>query len=191
MDAARKFINYLLQFGSLTEDEIHFISAKIFVIELNKNDYFSKKNIVANQMGFVIDGILRTCYFNENEDMVTKYFICENEFAIDLQSYSTQTPSTECIVSVTNSKLVVLKRSDIQEISSKIIAWNEIIKTVTAQAMMLKVNRISPMITDDAKTKYLKFLENYPGVANRVPLSLIASYLGITLSSLSRIRKSI
>lgn len=186
-----RFINYLLQYGSLTNEEIGFINEKISVVELKKNEYFSKKNIVANQMGFALEGVLRTCYYNEQEELVTKYFICENEFAIDLQSYSTQTPSTECIIAVTDCTLAVLKREDIKEISTKIPAWNEIIKTVTALAMTVKVNRLSPMITDDAKLKYLKFLDNYPGLANQIPLSLIASYLGITSSSLSRIRKSI
>jgi len=53
------------------------------------------------------------------------------------------------------------------------------------------MERISPLITEDATTRYLTFLEKYPQLANRVPLAYVASYLGITQSSLSRIRKKI
>jgi hypothetical protein len=56
---------------------------------------------------------------------------------------------------------------------------------------MEKVNRISPMLAEDATTRYLNFLKQFPELANRIPLSLLASYLGITQSSLSRIRKNI
>ncbi len=185
----QRFINYLLQHGNLNEEDKIFISEKIKVVELNKNDFFSKRNQITNQFGFTLEGVLRTCYYNEDEDLVTKYFICENEFAIDLLSYSTQTPSKECIIAVTNCKLAVITRSDIKEIASVVPTWNEIIKAVTARSMMVKINRISPMVKDDAKAKYNKFLENYPGLANKIPLALIASFLGITSSSLSRFRR--
>jgi len=62
---------------------------------------------------------------------------------------------------------------------------------MTAKGMTDKVNRISPMMADDAKERYLRFFTNFPKLANRIPLSYLASYLGITQSSLSRIRRSI
>lgn len=187
----QRFINYLLEFGHLTEEDKAFVCEKVKVVELNKNEYFSRRNQVTNQLGFSLEGVLRTCYYNENDDLVTKYFVCPSEFAIDLLSYSTQVPSKECIMTVTDCKLAVLTRSDLYEIASVVPTWNAIIKAVTAKGMMVKVNRLSPMVTDDAKTKYNKFLESYPGLANQIPLSLIASYLGITSSSLSRIRRAI
>jgi hypothetical protein len=47
------------------------------------------------------------------------------------------------------------------------------------------------MLAEDAKSRYLSFFEKFPGLANRIPLSLLASYIGVTQSSLSRIRKNI
>jgi hypothetical protein len=60
-----------------------------------------------------------------------------------------------------------------------------------SRALVRKVERINPLVSEDATTHYLEFLENYPGLANRIPLSYIASYLGITQQSLSRIRKNL
>jgi hypothetical protein len=72
-----------------------------------------------------------------------------------------------------------------------IIDWDKIIAKITAKGLSEKVNKISPMMAEDATERYLKFFDNFPTLANRIPLSYLASYLGITQSSLSRIRKNI
>jgi len=72
-----------------------------------------------------------------------------------------------------------------------IIGWEAIVHKIISKALIQKVERRSPLVTEDATERYLKFLEIYPNVVNRVPLSYVASYLGITQSSLSRIRKNI
>jgi CRP-like cAMP-binding protein len=62
---------------------------------------------------------------------------------------------------------------------------------IIARALMQKIDRRSPLVSEDATTRYLSFMEKYPKILNRIPLSYLASYLGITQSSLSRIRKNI
>lgn len=76
-----------------------------------------------------------------------------------------------------------------EEISGTITTWDNLMHKVISRALVRKVERISLLVSQDATTRYLEFLENYPGLANRIPLSDIASYLGITQQSLSRIRK--
>jgi len=78
-----------------------------------------------------------------------------------------------------------------EELSLTIIGWDAIVSKITAKGLADKLNRISPMMVEDATERYLNFLTNFPGLANRIPLSHLASYLGITQSSLSRIRKGI
>jgi hypothetical protein len=84
-----------------------------------------------------------------------------------------------------------LSKNVLEELSMTIIGWDTIVAKITAKGMVDKVNRISPMMADDAKERYLRFLANFPALANRIPLSYLASYLGITQSSLSRIRRDI
>ncbi|MEJ7660370.1 MAG: hypothetical protein WKG07_12500 [Hymenobacter sp.] len=71
------------------------------------------------------------------------------------------------------------------------MGWDDMMNRITAQHLQEKLARISPMVAQDATTRYLEFIENYPQLANRIPLSHLASFLGITQSSLSRIRKNI
>jgi CRP-like cAMP-binding protein len=184
-------INYLLQFGQLNQQQIDLIKSKANIIELKKEDYFSEAGRIARQVAFVDNGILRVCYYNNKGEEITRYFIDENNFAVDLNSFTYQIPSSEYVQAVTDCKLFVFSANALKDLSTKIIAWNSIINQIIAKSLIEKLNRISPMLAEDAKTRYISFLDKFPQLVNRIPLSLLASYLGITQSSLSRIRKNI
>jgi CRP-like cAMP-binding protein len=184
-------INYLLQFGQLNSPQIDLVMSKAKEIILSKEAYFSEAGKIAKQVAFVSEGILRVCYYNNKGEEITRYFIDENNFAVDLNSFTTQIPSSEYIQAVTEVKLIVFSMEALRELSQTIIVWDSIINKITAKALIEKVNRISPMLAEDATTRYLSFLEKFPKLSNRIPLSSLASYLGITQSSLSRIRRNI
>jgi hypothetical protein len=77
-----------------------------------------------------------------------------------------------------------------KELSATIVAWDEIMNRIISKALVEKVGKISMMMAEDATERYLNFFERFPKLANRIPLSYLASYLGITQSSLSRIRRN-
>lgn len=186
-----KLTHYLLQFGNLNQQQLDFIISRCTRIELAKDQYFSEAGKIARQIAFVNKGILRICYFDKNAEEITRYFIAENNFTVDLNSYNSQIPASEYIQAVTDCELFVLSKGDMQELSMTVIGWDDIINKITSKALMQKVNLISPMIAEDATERYLAFMKKFPALVNRIPLSYIASYLGITQSSLSRIRKNI
>ncbi|WP_179945488.1 Crp/Fnr family transcriptional regulator [Spirosoma radiotolerans] len=98
---------------------------------------------------------------------------------------------SEYIQAVTDCTYVALSKRSLEELSMTIVGWDPIIAKITAKGYADKVNRISAMMADDATGRYLKFQSEFPNLANRIPLSYLASYLGITQSSLSRIRRNI
>ncbi|MGI4730111.1 MAG: Crp/Fnr family transcriptional regulator, partial [Janthinobacterium lividum] len=151
----------------------------------------SEAGKIAKQVAFINEGILRVCYYNNKGDGTTRYFIDENNFAVDLNSFNYQVPSSEYIQAATDCELIIFSADALVQLSSTIIAWDKIINQITAKGLLDKVNRISPMISDDATTRYQFFLKKFPLLANRIPLNYIASYLGVTQQSLSRIRKNI
>lgn len=187
----KEFINYILQFGSLNQQQIDLISKKATELVLQKDTYFSEAGKISRQVGFVIEGIVRVCYYDNKGEEITKYFIDENNLVVDLESFENEICSSAYVQAITDCKLIVFSRKDWLELLDTIIGWETIVNKVTSKALRQKVERRSPLVSEDATTRYLKFLEIYPNVVNRVPLSYIASYLGITQSSLSRIRKSI
>ena len=184
-------INYLLQFGQLNAQQINLIKSKGAVKELEKGAYYAEAGHIPKEVAFLTEGILRICYYNHKGDEITKYFIDENNFVVDINSYNQNIPSSEYAETITTCKLIVFSKQAMKELSMTIIPWDDIISKITAKALMEKVEKISSMMAEDATERYLNFLKRFPALANRIPLSYLASYLGITPSSLSRIRKNI
>ena len=98
---------------------------------------------------------------------------------------------TEYIQAVTDCKLLVFYKEDWDALSQTIDNWDRITGKIFQKALVEKLDRRSSLVTEDATTRYLTFLEKFPNMVNHVPLSYIASYLGMTQQSLSRIRKNI
>ncbi len=187
----QQLIETILQFGSLTNQQIILIKSKTEIRSLKRGEYFSEAGKTANNVGFILEGIFRVCYYNKEGNEITRYFIDENNFLVDLNSFSYQIPSSEYIQAVTDVELVVFKRSSLSDLANTIVGWDKITNQITTKALLDKVSRISPMVAEDATTRYQNFLQQYPKMALRIPLSYLASYLGITQQSLSRIRKNI
>ena len=186
-----EFIKYTLQFGNLTPQQIDLIISKAFELELRKDEYFSEAGKIARRVGFLVEGIARVCYYNNKGDEITKYFIDENNLVVDIDSFNNEVCSSAYVQALTDCKFICFNKKDWQELLNTIIGWDAIVQKIITKALIQKIERRSPLVTEDATERYLKFLEIYPSIANRVPLSYIASYLGITQSSLSRIRKNI
>lgn len=184
-------INYLLQFGHLNQQQIDFVKSKGILKEVKKDEFYSEAGNIPREVAFLTEGIFRICYYNHKGEEITKYFMDEKNFVVDINSYNQQIPSSEYIHAVTDCKYIVFSKDAMKELSMTIIGWDEIINKITSKALAEKINKISPMMAEDATERYLNFFEKFPNLANRVPLNYLASYLGITQSSLSRIRKNI
>lgn len=187
----KEFLDYILLFGSLNQQQIALVSKHATELMLNKDAYFSEAGKISNQVGFVINGIVRVCYYNNKGEEITKYFIEENNMVVDLTSFDNKIPSSSYVQAVTDCKLIVFSRKDWENLLNTIVGWDHIVHKIISKALLQKVERISPLVTEDATSRYLLFMEKYPDLVNRIPLSYLASYIGITQSSLSRIRKNI
>ncbi len=184
----KELIEYILQFGNLNKHQIDLITSRATEKELCKDDYFVEAGKMFNQVVFILDGILRICYYNNKGEEITKYFVDEKHL---LANPNKGEPMTEYIQAITDCKLIVFSQQDWEELSNTIVGWDSIVNKIFHKALVEKLDRRSSLVSEDATTRYLTFLQKFPTLANRVPLSYVASYLGITQSSLSRIRKNI
>jgi CRP-like cAMP-binding protein len=187
----KELIDYILQFGSLNQQQIDLVSSKGTELELSKDEYFSEAGKIVRQVGFIVEGVVRVCYYNNKGEEITKYFFDENHLVVDMRSFENNIEASEYVQAVTDCKLIVFSKQDWEEISRTIVGWDIIVQKIFSKALIEKLERRSPLVEQDATTRYLTFMEKFPQLANRIPLSQLASYLGITQSSLSRIRKNI
>ncbi|WPU91224.1 Crp/Fnr family transcriptional regulator [Mucilaginibacter sabulilitoris] len=186
----KELIEYILQFGNLNQQQINLITSNVIEIELRKDEYFSEAGKISRQVGFIVEGIVRGCYYNNKGEEITRCFIPENNLVVDYLSFESNSASAAYLQASTDCKLIVFSKQLWDELSLTIVGW-DIIKNKMIQKCMYQLFNKNPMISKDATTRYLEFLDNYPSLVNRVALSHIASYLGVTQQSLSRIRKNI
>ncbi|UII35006.1 Crp/Fnr family transcriptional regulator [Fulvivirga ulvae] len=185
-----ELIEYILQFGNLNRQQINLVKNQARELTLHKDEFFSKAGKIPKQVGFIVEGVIRGCYYNNRGEEITRCFISENNLVVDYVNFESNISSSEYLQACTDCKLIVFSRQNWDELSLTILDWDNI-KNKMVQRCMYQKSRKAPVISQDATTRYLEFMANYPALINRVPLTYIASYLGVTQQSLSRIRRNI
>lgn len=185
-----EMIAHMLQYAHLNQQQTELIKSKLVAVHLKKGDYFSEAGKFANRVGFILGGLFRVCYYSREGEEFTRCFVLEKNFVADMNSFYNGTACAEYVEALTDCSLVVLSKEDFMELAETIIPWNDIFSKVMTKALMRKVQESRVLISQEGKERYHTFLTNYPGLVNRIPLSIVANYLGVTQSSLSRIRKN-
>ncbi len=189
--SAASLEDLLLHFHHFTPQQLQFIRSQAVEKTFPAGAYFSEAGRVAQEVGFIVQGIFRVCYFDREGNEITKYFLEENNFIVDLQSYQYQLPSTEYVQAVTDVQALVFSAQGWQQLGHTIVDWPRVESNLITRALLEKINRRSPLVSTAAATRYEQFLATFPALANRIPLAQLASYIGVTPQSLSRIRKNI
>lgn len=185
-----QLIAYILQYGKLNNQETELISSKATEISLKKDELFSEAGKIPHQVGFILEGVMRGYYYDHTGEEITRCFISENNLVVDYLNFESDVASTEYLQACTNCRLMVFSKKNWDSLSELVEGWDNI-RNKMVQVCMYQKSRKAPVISKDGTTRYLEFIENYPSLINRVPLGYIASYIGVTQQSLSRIRKNI
>ena len=180
-------ITFLLCFANLNEQQIELIISKASERLLQKDDYFWEAGKIPKEIGFIAEGIIRVTYYDNKGTEITKYFFDENHLLKDWENFQ----PTFYLQAVTECRLITFTKKDWQEISNTILDWDKIVNKIMTKHHTEKLDKIGNMIAQDATTRYLEFMKNFPNAVNRIPLAYVASFLGITQQSLSRIRNNI
>lgn|SRR5690554_6008322 len=158
---------------------------------LKKHEIILRQNEVCNHAFFVVDGLLRTYTIDETGKEHILLFGMEEWFVYDRSSVIYQGVSNINIEAIEDSTIIVIDVNffhDLAEISNSFQKFN----IVALNKHIYHLNeRIYMLIAASAETRYLHFLKLYPDLSQRVPQWMIASYLGITPESLSRVRKDL
>lgn len=174
----------------LNEKELDISMSFFKIIKLNKGDFLSREGEVCSKLTIVRSGILRS-FFNKDGEQLTTYFNIEGTVATALRSYIKEVPAYENIQALTDVELLCIEKTAMNELFENIPSWNKLARIVMEQLYVKMEERSISLQYDTAKERYLNFLEEFPNVIHRVPLQYIASFVGITPETLSRIRKSL
>jgi CRP-like cAMP-binding protein len=185
------FKKYLTDFISITPHEWDILKQYLVKETIKKGDYFLNYNKVCRKFGWINEGVFRYVYISENGIEYTKYFVSETQFVSASESFNTQMPSTDAIEALTDATIYTLSYENYYKLFDLIPNWGKLVLTLTSNCYSQKAKELSPMVVWDAKTRYENFVRCQPKIIQRVSLGQIASYLGMTQQSLSRLRREL
>lgn len=145
---------------------------------------------VSNRIFFIEKGLSRTFYLKNNKD-ITDWFSSEGQFAASVLSFLTRKPDRRSIELLEDSVLWSLDYSDLENTCSKYHEIEHLVRVLLANGVIMIQQRFDDLHFATAKERYSKLLETNAGIINRASLGNIASYLGITQETLSRIRAAL
>ena len=183
------FEKYLSARAPLTEKEFDLIRSLSREKRIAKRESIVREGEIYRNAIFVTRGLLRLFRTdNEGNEYILR-FAFENRWLSERESYLTGKPSQSSIEAIEYSEILVWQKEELDLLLQEIPALKEFMKTLVAKSQIANQNRVYASISHSAEEKYLQFLEKYPGLFNRVPLHMVASYLGVTRETLSRIRR--
>jgi CRP-like cAMP-binding protein len=156
---------------------------------VKKGEYFIRAGEVPRKMAFVISGLFRYVYINDEGKEFTKSFIPKNRFISAYSSMISDQPAYFFIEALEDSEILEFDYSKWLELRKSHICWDRLLLKAIEKGFTIKEKRERELLLLDAESRYRIFLEEFPDLEGRVKQHLIASYLGITPERLSRIRK--
>ena len=154
---------------------------------LKRKEHFLREGEICRSIGFITQGYIRLYYLREGEE-ITKDFNFETNFCGSHASFSMQAPSRFNIVAMEDVTLIEITRTDLYSLYDKYKSVERLGRLLMERMFDRKEQRESAFLQDDAETRYQDLLKTHPQITQRVPLKYIASYLGITAETLSRLR---
>lgn len=185
------FKKYISEKAELSEEEWAFIEPLCVIKKMRKQQYLLQEGNVWQYHAFVCEGLLRRYSVDNKGIEHILQFCTENWWAGDRVSLMNGTPSRYNIDAVENSVVLLIQKESFELICEKIPAFNQLINTILQRSLNAAQERIHVAISLSAEEKYLDFLNTFPNLANRVPRYMLASFLGITPETLSRVRNSV
>ncbi len=175
----------------LTDDEFNIV-AKYFVTKtIKKHQFLLNEGIVCKHIGFVNSGCLREYTIDSKGIEHITQFAIKDWWVSDLHSFLSGLPATNNIDALQDSELLLLEKSAREELLDNCPKMERFFRLLIEANQIATRERITDSLGASAEERYLKFIKTYPKLFELVPQNQIASYLGITPQSLSRIRKEL
>jgi CRP-like cAMP-binding protein len=158
---------------------------------LKKGEFFVRQGKICRQIAFINNGTLRIFYINDKAKEITSCFCTKNSMATSYKSFILQDPSMLSIQALEDTQLFVIDFDNLQKLYSTSMAWQNIGRQIAEREYFVMEQYASVLSNESAKKKYLRLLNEQPEVLQKASVEDIATYLGVTRRTLSRIRQEV
>jgi len=174
---------------SINEEELNYCKTLFLPKKLRKRQFLLQDGDVCKYQAFVEKGMLRSYRIDEKGSEHILQFAFEGWWAADLSSYLTGETSVFNIEAMEDSELLLLSKPSWDTLMQCIPKFEHYFRIIIQNNLVATQKRVIQSHTETAEEKYLKFIQSYPGCVQRIPQHMIASYIGISRETLSRLRK--
>jgi CRP-like cAMP-binding protein len=175
----------------MSEEEFVYGTTLMIPKKLRRRQYLLQAGDVCRSVAFVSRGCLRLYSLDDLGKEHIQRFAVEGWWITDPVSFQAQEPTANNIDALEESELLLIDRASVEKLSAMVPAWGEYHRRELEKAFKNAAMRISDFVSVSSDERYMNFLRTYPDLSQRIPLHQIASYLGITPQSLSRIRREL
>jgi CRP-like cAMP-binding protein len=186
-----QFKKYIIDNTGISETEYKELEHLAYSLKAKKGTLLLKENQICNRAFFVCKGMLRSYTVDEMGKNHIIQFASENWWIADRSSFYFDEPSELFIDVIEDAEIVYINKEFIktaEKVSKKFASFNALALQKNIRQMQKRINYL---LAATAEKKYLDFIETHRDITFRLPLQMIASYLGITPESLSRVRKEL
>ena len=152
-----------------------------------KDHFLVKENTVSDCLYFIEKGVARIYYYKNGKE-ITEWLALDHRFFLSITSFFQRTPSHLIIQTIEPSSVYGIHHDDFMDLADKYHDVERLLRKMVTTSLMLSQVRMDSIQFESAQQRYEKLMKTSPQIIQRVPLTYIASFLGITLETLSRIR---
>jgi len=183
------FADYLREKAGVTDEELKLLQNVAIEKRLRKRQYLLQEGDVSHYNSFIVKGCLRLYRVGKDGTEYILKFGIENWWMSDYESFNSGFPSKSNIDALEDCELILIKKDDFDHLFNTIPNLKNLRAKLDNRSFDASQNRILSNISDTAEEKYSNFMKSYPDIYNRVPLHMIASFLGLSRETLTRIRQ--
>jgi len=182
------FKKYINDKASLPEEDLNEILSYAIIKKLRRRQFLLQEGDIWRYNAFICSGFVRTYSVDDKGTEHIMNFSPENYWTGDRESLTNETPSKFNIEALENTEILLFKKEDFEMLCRKISLFNNLVNNILHKSFLTSQSRIHSNISLTSEDKYNNFVLKFPTIANRVPQHMIASYIGISPETLSRIR---
>ena len=181
--------NFIKSQINISDNDLQIIISKFHEQTIDKDKFLIKKGQIATSYYFIKSGGLRI-YFDKDDRQITAWLAFQNDFFTELNSLKLEQPTKFNIQALENCTLLTIDKSQMELLYKQFPYWQQFGRQIWEDAFLKVINGILSYQTMTAEERYLNIMKQSE-LLQKVPLKQLASYLGVTQTSLSRIRTNI
>lgn len=175
-------------FGDISSTELEKITSLFTSKTIKKGEVILQSGQYCKEMHFVQSGLIRM-FMQTTDKEVTQWISSQGFFAVDISSFMFDTPSRWTLQTLVETEVYTISKNDYKTLHQQIPTWKDLEHMFIGKCFAMIEDRIFSHLSMNAEERYLSFFEHNKELFNQVPLQYIASMLGMTPETFSRIRK--